>query len=189
MRTEGAESGPADRWCGSASETSIHVLRRSAELSCSPKQGKYRRMIEHAYQIQRAKRFYEEHGVILVNLPAQAEAINGRRKRRSPATSAQQAALDAGSHPDKAREKIWKDEAPPNLPPRVTRPSDRSSAILRRSGDARLPHRPSRIGCRHRDDMPEVTHRTSGQPAQSQPRARWDQSMRRAAKVGPSLGR
>jgi hypothetical protein len=120
-RTEGAESRPADRWCGSASETSIHVLRRSAELSCSPKQGKYRRMIEHAYRIQKARRFYE-HDAILVSLLAQAEAIDHRCKRRRLAASAQQAALDAGATGTKPGKKIWKDDAPPNLPPPVTRP-------------------------------------------------------------------
>jgi hypothetical protein len=78
-------------------------------------------MIEHAYRIQKARRFYE-HDAILVRLLAQGEAIDHRCKRRRLATSAQQAALDAGSDRDKAREKIWKDDAPPNLPPRVTRP-------------------------------------------------------------------
>jgi hypothetical protein len=117
----------------------------------------------------KSEAFYE-HGAILVSLPAQAEAIDDRRKRRRPATSAQQAALDVGSHRDKAREKIWKDDAPPNCRRGSLDPSDRSSAILRRSGVAPLPRRPSRIGCRHRDDMPEVKHRTPGQLAQSQRR-------------------
>ena len=67
----------------------------------------------------KSEAFYE-HDAILVSLPAQAEPIDDRRNRRRLATSAQQAALDAASHRDKAREKIWNDDAPPNLPPQVT---------------------------------------------------------------------
>jgi hypothetical protein len=38
----GRKSAHGGRLRGSASETSIRVLRRSADLSCSPKQGKHR---------------------------------------------------------------------------------------------------------------------------------------------------
>ena len=158
-RTERTEFGPADRSSGSASETSIHALRCSRELSCSPKQGKHRRMVDHACRIQRAKRFYER-DAILLSLRAQAEAIDAH-------------ARSCARHREPLRTKPGKRFGKTRLcrlasAGHSTRPTD-FQAILRREGDVRLRHRPhERAGAIAATSIRSVSgykHRTSGQPA------------------------